>query len=437
MSWYTIITIFLTACIEIAVFLFLMKEPLKLPDISLKAICISIFGAAFMTATSLFPLSQFYLAAAEAAVLAVIVRCLFCKGMRLPLFLIFFYKIGVALWEFLFSAGLAIAFRSEGYADRASPEHLIPICLVRLLLIGIAFFVFLKRSSGKKLSFRFPAMLMLLGMFGVITLSEQHTPLVSDDQLTVWTILSLIALLAVLFFNMNQKYEMEKEVAKLKTEQTELLERDYQTLRNVYSANAKLYHDLHNHVEIMYRYLSNGQTADAAQYLENLRAPIIKITQSIWTGDDAIDYLINSKIALAAQSGVTLNANIEFPRSTNIRSMDLAAILGNLLDNAMEAAQKSSDNRRFVSLTMRRINDMLIIKVENGSDMSPIIEAGTIRTSKGDKGLHGWGLKSIRAALEHYDGTLETMYDKKVFCAVAVLFYQAVKFEASSSRQPP
>ena len=57
---------------------------------------------------------------------------------------------------------------------------------------------------------------------------------------------------------------------------------------------------------------------------------------------------------------------MEFPRHTNLQSADLCAILGNLLDNALEAAgQVAQPDQRFVQLTIRRIHQMLVIKVEN------------------------------------------------------------------------
>ena len=71
-------------------------------------------------------------------------------------------------------------------------------------------------------------------------------------------------------------------------------------------------------------------------------------------------------MALAEQEHIKTKVNIEYPHNTNIRSVDLTTILGNLLDNALEAAQAAPDGLRFLNLTIRRINAMLIIKVENG-----------------------------------------------------------------------
>ena len=177
----------------------------------------------------------------------------------------------------------------------------------------------------------------------------------------------------------------------------------------------------------MYHYLLKNHTPEAAHYIENLRSPIQEITQTAWVGDEAVDYLINSKIALAASQNIQVGTNIEFPRRTNIQSVDLVAILGNLLDNALEAIKNEEDRFRFVNLTIRRINDMMVIKVENGCSAKPTEMNGSLQTSKEDKTLHGWGLQSVRAAAECYDGTIETEYSNQIFRAVVTLSFEAVK----------
>ena len=120
-------------------------------------------------------------------------------------------------------------------------------------------------------------------------------------------------------------------------------------------------------------------------------------------------------------------AQVEFPHHTNLRSADLCAVLGNLLDNALEAAQQVPEKEeRFVCLTIRRINQMLIIKVENSFCIPPVFGDGTLTTSKEKNGLHGWGLKSAQTAAEKYDGTVQTSYTDNIFRAVATLSYQCI-----------
>ena len=346
--------------------------------------------------------------------------------LNLCLFLIFFYEVGAGLWDFLLQAGLGIMFRSENFINPNAMEYLAGIWLVRLLMV-IGAIILVKQDHPNAGTLRALSVLVILGMFGAVTLSEQTILPLNEDQVGTWIILSLILLFAILFYRVNQQREMEAEIAKLKQEQAEIVERDYQALRRTYADNAKLYHDLHNHIEAIYQCLTQGDIQEAVRYCEDLRTPVRQISQTVWTGDKALDYLISSKMALAGQEQIKTKVNIEYPHNTNIRSVDLTTILGNLLDNALEAAKTAPEGLRLLNLTIRRINAMLIIKVENGYGSTPVQENGKLLTSKKDKAFHGWGLKSVQTAADRYDGTIRTDYKDHVFQSVVTLSFQPVK----------
>ena len=305
-------------------------------------------------------------------------------------------------------------------------ESLAGVWLTRALMLGGA--VMLIRQSGQSGgAMRSLSVLVILGMVGAVTLSEQKTLPLDEDLVGTWIILSMVLMFAILFYRVNRQREMESEIARLKQEQAEIVERDYQALRRTYEGNAKLYHDLHNHIEAIYQCLLQGDTEEAARYCEDLRTPVREISQTVWTGDKALDYLISSKLALAEQEHIKTKVNIEYPHNTNIRSVDLTTILGNLLDNALEAAQAAPDGLRFLNLTIRRINAMLIIKVENGYGHDLKREDGKLLTTKSDRAFHGWGLKSVQTAADRYDGTISTDDKDGIFQSVVTLSFQAIK----------
>ncbi len=305
-------------------------------------------------------------------------------------------------------------------------ESLAGVWLTRALMLGGA--VMLIRQSGQSGgAMRSLSVLVVLGMVGAVTLSEQKTLPLDENLVGTWIILSMVLMFAILFYRVNRQREMESEIARLKQEQAEIVERDYQALRRTYEGNAKLYHDLHNHIEAIYQCLLQGDTEEAARYCEDLRTPVREISQTVWTGDKALDYLISSKLALAEQEHIKTKVNIEYPHNTNIRSVDLTTILGNLLDNALEAAQAAPDGLRFLNLTIRRINAMLIIKVENGYGHDLKREDGKLLTTKSDRAFHGWGLKSVQTAADRYDGTISTDDKDGIFQSVVTLSFQAIK----------
>lgn len=428
MEWYQAISYLLTNEIRLIVGLCMI---IKLMDVVLdrNAIGLTILGGCIITALDVAALPAISVTAVEISVLVLITGYYMPEQLRLCFFLIFFYEVAVALWEFLISAGLSLLFHSVSFMDRKAMEYLVSVWVLHLLMVAVAVLLVKWKNDGNGKVVHLVSVVVILGVLGVIGLSQQTIIPFNDNQLVTWIILSMVLMFAVFIYRMKHQHEMEEEIAQLKQEQADILELDYQTLRKTYAANAKLYHDLHNHIETIYQCLIQGEVKEATKYCEDLCTPVREISTTIWTGDKAIDYLIGSKVALAKQEYIQTKVNVEFPHHTNIKSVDLITVLGNLLDNALEAVESAVDNLRFINLTIRRINDMLIIKVENGCGEKPVLNNGEWKTLKGDKTLHGWGIKSVLAVAERYDGTLETDYENGVFQSVVILSYCPIKSE--------
>lgn len=349
---------------------------------------------------------------------------------RMGFFVSIFYAAAVSLWQFLFAAWLGVLFHSAAWLEAKTERGQIALWIFHVLLSAVVLYFFMYRERAAKNAFRFASVVGVAGFMAVITLSEQTVLKIADDTLGMWTILAVILMMSLLVFRLRRQYETERELAKLKSEQAELLERDYTALNNAYALNAKLFHDFHNHIGVLQQLLSHRKVDEAVQYLNALQAPMQEMTDTVWTGDETIDYLINSKAAAAKEGGIQMLVQVEFPRHTNIRSADLCAILGNLLDNALEASrQVPVTKQREIRLTIRRIHQMLVIKVENPLAALPNEKEGVLQTAKAQNGLHGWGLKSAQTAAEKYDGMVQTSYADEVFWAVATLSYKGVKVD--------
>ncbi len=350
--------------------------------------------------------------------------------LRMALFVGIFYGIGLFLWQFLLEAWMGVLFRSPDFLTPKTYSGQAARWLLNILLGAFAAYGYTHREWPGRSAFRVVSALALAGFLAVITLSEQTILAIPDDTLSMWTILAVVLIMSALVFNINRQYEVEKELAKLKSEQAELLERDYTAVNRAYQVNAKLFHDFHNHIGVLRQFLTHERYGEAIRYLDELQAPVQNLTAAVWTGDETADYLISSKAAAAEAAGIRFQAQVEFPRRTNIRSVDLCAILGNLLDNAIEAARQVPDpSGRTVTLTIRRIHQMLVIKVENSFAAAPVRENGQLKTTKTGGGLHGWGLKSAQTAAEKYDGMVQTGVSGDIFRAVATLSFQGVEAE--------
>ena len=419
----------LTGAVRVLAGLTLSHRLLSIKRPDRKSISAGLAGALVLTVLlSLLHAPDFYRMALEAVLIAACTHRLQGAGLRMGLFVGIFYEIGVSFWSFLLPAWMGVLFRSQDFLNTGTLAGQSALWLLHGLLAVLAVWLSRGRKINRKSAFQAVSALTLAGFLGVITLSEQTVLAIPDDTLYMWTILAVVLMMSVLVFNINRQYEVEKELARLKSEQAELLERDYTAVNRAYQVNAKLFHDLHNHIGVLRQFLTLEKYGEAVRYLDELQAPVRNLTATVWTGDETADYLINSKAAMAEEAGIRFQAQVEFPRRTNIRSVDLCAILGNLLDNAIEAARQVTDpSGRAVALTIRRIHQMLVIKVENSFAAAPVQEGGELKTTKTEGGLHGWGLKSAQTAAEKYDGMVQAGVSGEVFRAVATLSYQGME----------
>lgn len=340
------------------------------------------------------------------------------------LFLAVEYAMALSLWKFILCGAIGVILRMDTLPGRGTGGNLAADWIVCLLTGVLSFFLYKKREEEQSVR-QILSRIAVAGLILTVTLTEQNILPIGEEEMLAPLIFAMVLLMGMLVYYTQRQYEREKELAELKSTQKELLERDYRRLNEIYAGNARLFHDFHNHMTILGQLLREGKTEEASAYLEDIQGPVKRIAKTVWTGDETMDYLINSKLMAAKEKQIHMEINIEFPRQTGIRSADLCAVLGNLLDNALEAAgQAEDDSRRIIWLTIRRINHMLVIKVQNTCEKQPVWEKGEWMTTKEDKSLHGWGLKSAAAAVEKYNGTLQNSWKDSVFTAAAVMHYR-------------
>ncbi len=159
-------------------------------------------------------------------------------------------------------------------------------------------------------------------------------------------------------------------------------------------------------------------------YLEKLSGSKAVGGGEHWTGIDAIDYILGQKIASARQRKIPVNINAEYPKDCGIEPVDLCTIITNLLDNAIEAAEKCPEYiDKKIDITIRRIHQFILIRVTNSTAAPPVRNNGQLITTKKDKQKHGWGVQSVISAAEKYNGTVKYDYADFMFSVSVMLFY--------------
>lgn len=260
-----------------------------------------------------------------------------------------------------------------------------------------------------------------IGFLGFVFLSDQAIKAFNQTMPMLWFV--FICLLAFVLFSvyyvvMRQEEKHRVEILEMRNN---LLCENYNALNEIYMSNSKLYHDLNNHLNVLYQLLEEGKTGDAQAYIKEISKPILQLSKTVWTGIDVVDVVLNSKLQKMQELGIASDINVEFPQHSNILPNDLCTILANLLDNAIEAVDQLETDRN-ITITIRRVNYFLFIRVVN--PCSSVQQLAAIpATTKENKSLHGWGLKNVCDAVDKYSGTVEFNNDNGKFTANVMLSF--------------
>ena len=139
----------------------------------------------------------------------------------------------------------------------------------------------------------------------------------------------------------------------------------------------------------------------------------------IWTlKESEFVSLLNSKLSVAEQKSIQLNVKAHIPKGIEMTDVEMCSVLGNLLDNAIEACEKLPCDKRFLRVYIDKFKGQFYLSVQNSS---PSIQRdkGIFRTTKA--GTHGFGLFRIDRIAKKYGGYVNRQYEEGVFATELLL----------------
>ncbi len=229
----------------------------------------------------------------------------------------------------------------------------------------------------------------------------------------------LIALLAggslilrVLLFHL-----VDKRIASF---QNDLMAKHFEEVQNIYREMRGWRHDYHNHIQTMkaYRFLEQNDRLD--EYLISLDRDLTSVDKLIKSGNVMIDAILNSKLSLARSRQISIHAKAVVPQALTVSELDLCVILGNLLDNAMEACGLiENEADRFIRVYIDVKQNHLYLSVTNTSGGQVRKQNGQYLTSK--SGMHGFGLLRVDRLIDKYGGYIKRRDEEGAFTSEILL----------------
>jgi len=182
-------------------------------------------------------------------------------------------------------------------------------------------------------------------------------------------------------------------------------------------------HDMISHLAAIKGFVSQNKTAALGDYLDTLLGGISAAKPYSDTGNIAFDSIINYKLKNAREENIKTDIRLTIPPAINIDLADTSIILGNLLDNALDAAAKVPEKE--ISLDIEYSRQTLFIHVKNTFDGTVAYSSESGAAEKriaSRKSGGGLGLKNIRSAIAKYNGHMETTHDGGVFSVTVMLY---------------
>lgn len=216
-------------------------------------------------------------------------------------------------------------------------------------------------------------------------------------------------------------FGINNEIKELfKREQLEMQVKHYEDLEENSEKLKALRHDMKNHMLTALGLLKDGHAVEAEKYMKSFISESCLFKDRIQSGNKAVDAIIEAKLVEAKKFNVSIKCNMKIPKLNHISDFDLCTILGNAIDNAIEACEKVEDNKRFIVVESSVVRSYFLIEIKNSScEKNMCID--TLKSKKDNKKIHGIGLENIRAAIIKNHGMININLENYIFSLSVML----------------
>ncbi len=253
-----------------------------------------------------------------------------------------------------------------------------------------------------------------------IALQPAHTLFLMAINVGAFLIYHMITKLMNEYYK-NISLEKQNHILTLETLQ-------YKNLQDKITETRQARHDLRHHITVMTGLLNENKTEQLKIYLTNYKKSLPDDTPVTFCRNSTVNLLLQYFSRQAQRSRISFTAYADIPETLQIAEHDLAVILGNLLENALDACSMQKSGNRNIVFRGRLTNDSLILTVDNTFEGELIsCENGSYLSTKHEE--PGIGLASVRHITSRYQGMMRTETADGIFC-VSVLLHISAPQEA-------
>lgn len=235
------------------------------------------------------------------------------------------------------------------------------------------------------------------------------------------SIIIAAATLLIYYFllRLNHEAQTQTELELLKMQHDDFI-KSAENTKVLYDKVSSLKHDTEKHFLAIHTMAEKGDCESIGKYVNSVLGKCIySAKKTVLTDNSIFNAIINTRLDICEENNISTNVNIDNEAIQYIKNEDIPVLFGNLLDNAIEAAEHTQDKRIILNIQMQ--GEYVSISVENTFDenYSDVIN---LKTTKSMKRRHGYGIKNLCRIVEEYDGMAEFFETKNhMFCSDILL----------------
>ena len=296
--------------------------------------------------------------------------------------------------------------------------------VIGIALLAYVFAVLIRFTSSQKVVLKSKEWTLILSVFVVSFLIIAAIQIVIINRILcesnlILLMLSELGLILIniiclyITVNLSETHKRE-EMLIVEKKQNEYTQKYAQTVKEQYEQTRRLRHDMKQYFTVLDELIAEEKYDEARQLISENYKNISRTEVVVDVGNDFVNSILNAKLTLAKSHGIDVICSVEKDLS-GIESADLCNLLGNMLDNSIEAAQKCEPPKRSIELNISAAGNRLNITVRNSVFCSVLKENPNLLTSKPNKSDHGFGIKTIKSIAEKYGGTTDFYEENMTF----------------------
>lgn len=246
----------------------------------------------------------------------------------------------------------------------------------------------------------------------VLGLSFCMHVLSGDEVMPVPILVSAIGLLyvnivIVLYAERAKSASDQKLQAELAEHHYAMQEQYYTQLRSEQEETRAMFHDINKYMQAMRTLAAEGNVAEVNQMMAETQELFDSLTTVVDVGNSVVSVILNEYREITEDADISFTFDVSVPQNLGISAVDLYVLMGNTLDNAVEACASVPAEERYIRIQMRTYHNILFYQIEN-----PFAE-GYPQRSRGKN--HGYGLQNVRKCVEKHDGHMSVSQNDNKF----------------------